>query len=511
MSVAGTLRSDSGTLKSSVALNTPTRGPLALTSPVNWLQNFREDVQKALDEKRCRSMTLNECKEAIERIYESKVIANDKASQGIGNIPMETMEQHVYRNYEKKYGLRTLAVEHAGTLLRAVEEYAVEDSDVCIFEKIFRNEIEEDFRLVQKELVSSIRDLTMVQLMGRYPTKDTTMINALLEQKMHSGFVYEDEWRDMVNYLYNANDSATLCLLLKKQAQLIRERENETPAFSASSVQFSGTNNTVNSPFNSTNSSSNNNGNSAMLSPTSPVILNKTSLTTKISGAVRVPVVPNSPDSASQPGASRSVLSASFVVGVPSTARHSSDSVGSGVIGYNKGKVKDVKRLGYASPTLTISAKDPSLRSRKDMLSLPFPLFVKIIQDFQLRTHQEYLSTCLQLFRDCDRDVDGVLNAAEFREFYNLLRRAVPGLGRHETEEDELRDLLSMMKQLDPHETDRFIFSGAVACLQQRPAQPQQQQQNQRWAYKLVSLIPSEKYYIMRFELVRVRFKKYIS
>ena len=63
----------------------------------------------------------------MERLYESKAVANDKAMQvshptlpylpsvseltwksaavqGVGNIPMETLEQHTYRSMEKKYG-----------------------------------------------------------------------------------------------------------------------------------------------------------------------------------------------------------------------------------------------------------------------------------------------------------------------------------------------------------------------------------------------------------------------
>jgi hypothetical protein len=467
MNMSVSIRSETGSMKSSVALNTPVRGPLSLIAPVNWLASFREDVQRALDEGKCRSMTLKECKEAIEKIYESKVVANEKAMQGIGNIPMETMEQHVYRNYEKKYGLRTLAVEHAGTLLKAVEEYAHDDNDVCIFQKIFRNEVEEDFRLVQKELVQAIRDLAVVQLMGRFPTKDTVTINNLLEQKMNSGVIYEDEWRDMVSYLYNANDASTLCLMLKKQAQLLRDRDNEIPTFTATLQSPSGGSGAATSPRNMAATG----GTLGTMPPTSPVVLNKGLIPHKITGPARVSTAnPNSPDS-SQDGLNKTALSASFVLGVPSVARHSGDRYGSGQLGFDRNKTKDIKRLGYASSTLKIDVKDPNTRSRKDMLSLPFPMFVKIIQDFQLRTHQEYLVNCQEIFRQYDTDVDGVLNAAEFREFYRSLRRVVPSLGRHDTEEDELRDFLAMIKQLDPHETDRVIYSSAVACLQQRSGQ----------------------------------------
>ena len=53
-----------------------------------------------------------------------------QALQGIGNIPMETIEQHTYRSMEKRYGLRNLAVEHVGMLLQVLKDIAL-DTVVC--------------------------------------------------------------------------------------------------------------------------------------------------------------------------------------------------------------------------------------------------------------------------------------------------------------------------------------------------------------------------------------------
>ena len=53
-----------------------------------------------------------------------------------GNVPLETMEQHVFRTYEAKYGLRSIAVEHAGALLRSLLKHSSADNevrgDVCV-------------------------------------------------------------------------------------------------------------------------------------------------------------------------------------------------------------------------------------------------------------------------------------------------------------------------------------------------------------------------------------------
>jgi len=43
---------------------------------------------------------------------------------------LETMEQHVFRTYEAKYGLRSIAVEHAGALLRSLLKHSSADNEV---------------------------------------------------------------------------------------------------------------------------------------------------------------------------------------------------------------------------------------------------------------------------------------------------------------------------------------------------------------------------------------------
>jgi hypothetical protein len=70
--------------RSQSGLNATQKGGLSIVAPVNWLLLFRAEVQKALDEGRCREMTLNEVTETVQKLYQSKVIANEKASRGIG-------------------------------------------------------------------------------------------------------------------------------------------------------------------------------------------------------------------------------------------------------------------------------------------------------------------------------------------------------------------------------------------------------------------------------------------
>jgi len=76
------INSSNNSINRSLNNNNSNKGSLALTAPINWLYIFRKDIQKAIDENRCRDITINECKETINKIYESKVISNEKAMKG---------------------------------------------------------------------------------------------------------------------------------------------------------------------------------------------------------------------------------------------------------------------------------------------------------------------------------------------------------------------------------------------------------------------------------------------
>ena len=181
-------------------------------------------------------------------------------------------------------------------------------------------------------------------------------------------------------------------------------------------------------------------------------------------------------------------LSASYTVGVPHTARHSQELYGSsGVIPYDRERVRDQKRLGYSSSTLKISTKDPLKVARERQLRLSCAAFVGIILDFQLQSHREYLSLFVKSFRDIDRDVDGVLSQREFGALFLALRRHAQQRERAtgafsltqtqtqaqsqsqttERESEEEREMVrALLNELDPLQSDRIPFSTAVVCLQ---------------------------------------------
>jgi len=209
-----------------------------------WLINFRTELQKALDnvkengrDCRTRMLSFNETLDLVDKFYETKKQLNTKcgkpqlkSSAGAAVAVFETMEQHVYHSYEKKYGLRSLALEHCSMFISALELYSDNEKsanyncpqysnvDIRVFNKILKNELDENFHEIHLQLSKSIRDLIVLHIMNRYPNKTQEAVQELLDKKLN-GVINSEEWTDIVNYLYNGEDARSLLLQLKRAAK----------------------------------------------------------------------------------------------------------------------------------------------------------------------------------------------------------------------------------------------------------------------------------------------------
>lgn len=110
--------------------------------------------------KNIKILTKKNMHDLIESIYESKT-SYDKKCVEI-RMPKETMEQHMYTFLNQKFGLKNLIIEWATSIINGIKMYANEEPDICLFGKILRNEIEEDYRVIFKKLKGSIYDLLIV-------------------------------------------------------------------------------------------------------------------------------------------------------------------------------------------------------------------------------------------------------------------------------------------------------------------------------------------------------------
>jgi hypothetical protein len=96
-------------IKSNTKNTSITKSPASpITNNSNWLINFRSDIQKLIDIGTIRPISKNECKEILEKIYNSKketnlkllnlITTNANINTNTNNI--ETLEQYFYHYFE---------------------------------------------------------------------------------------------------------------------------------------------------------------------------------------------------------------------------------------------------------------------------------------------------------------------------------------------------------------------------------------------------------------------------
>ncbi|CAD8178548.1 unnamed protein product [Paramecium octaurelia] len=159
-----------------------------------------------------RHLTLKQLKDVINEIYESKQKFDQKCADS--KLPRETMEQHMYTFLNQKYGLKSLIIEWATSIINALKKYSAEDNDVAVFGKILRNECDEEFRFVQTQVKNTMQELLKMYLRGKFPLKHQAEIKEMLNQRIN-GQLYEEEAVDIIKYMYNQEDSELLLNKLK--------------------------------------------------------------------------------------------------------------------------------------------------------------------------------------------------------------------------------------------------------------------------------------------------------
>jgi hypothetical protein len=289
-----------------------------------------------------RNISLKQLKDHVDGIYTSKLKFDQKCSAA--HLPRETLEQHMYTYLNQRYGLKALIVEHASAIIKAVNKCSAQDNDVAVFGKILRNEVDEEFRFVQQQLKQTVKELLRVYLKGKHPMKRDSDIGDMLERRVNqaSGVeVQEEEWTDIIKYMYNHQDSLSLVVMVK---DLCRQR--------AKQQQFSST------------------------------------------------------------------------VGDDGTGRRR-------------------KTTGGHAGT-----------KRSEAMAIPFPMFLKVLLDFQLHGHDRFLAPFRVLFRQVDADRNGVVNEHEFR----LLLRKIDSAKSEE-------EIGAMLSKVDPYDNQHITFSESVTCL----------------------------------------------
>ncbi|KAL9655108.1 hypothetical protein ABK040_008889 [Willaertia magna] len=171
-----------------------------------------------------KALSLRQLKEIIEEIYISKQKFDEKCAET--KLPKETLEQHLYTYLNQKYGLKNLILDWASAIIQGVKRYSREDNDVAVFGKILRNEIDEEFRIVQKQLKDTVYELLRIFLRGKYAKKVDSEIQTMINQRVN-GELHEEEWVDIVKYMYNKEDSVNVIIKVQEAIQLLQIKQSK--------------------------------------------------------------------------------------------------------------------------------------------------------------------------------------------------------------------------------------------------------------------------------------------
>ena len=138
-------------------------------------------------------------------------------------LPNETLEQYMYTFLNNKYGLKNLVIDWASAIINAIKLYSNEDCDIKLFGKILKNEQEEDSRKILIKLKDNIAELLEYYYKTKHPFKPQKEIKKTMNEKKN-GVLLEEEWKGIIYYLYNDEDSQ---IIENKIMEFIQEQNNK--------------------------------------------------------------------------------------------------------------------------------------------------------------------------------------------------------------------------------------------------------------------------------------------
>ncbi|CAD8081062.1 unnamed protein product [Paramecium sonneborni] len=97
--------------------------------------------------------------------------------------------------------------------------------------------------------------------------------------------------------------------------------------------------------------------------------------------------------------------------------------------------------------------------NEKEKSKIEFSIFQKVILDFQMKSHEKYLSKFIQHFRQLDQDQNGIIDENEFRQLITDLN-----IGSNDF------DIQRYLNKIDPYNNQQITFSQCVQLFSQEQA-----------------------------------------
>lgn len=159
-----------------------------------------------------RTLSKEAMMEIINEIYKSKTFCDAKNIQS--NLPIETLEQHMYHYLNNKYGLKNITVEMAAKIIEGVKNYSKKNSEICLFGMILRNELEENSINIAEQIKLILNESLIFFLKSIHKFKDIGEINEIAS-KIRNGFIDEDIWVNIIELVFAKDKNE--CEIVKKK------------------------------------------------------------------------------------------------------------------------------------------------------------------------------------------------------------------------------------------------------------------------------------------------------
>lgn len=138
-----------------------------------------------------KMITLNNLLELVDEIFNAKIHQIESAEKNDLKIN-ETFEKFIYYYYTQKFGIKKITLEKTFLLINSVNIYAKKNSLILLFQKLYRNELDEKNILIANKLKKIIEE----------------MFNYLKSiRKIDKNNLDEDIIKLIINFIYSRNKS----------------------------------------------------------------------------------------------------------------------------------------------------------------------------------------------------------------------------------------------------------------------------------------------------------------
>jgi hypothetical protein len=181
-----------------------------------WSQGFGTGQQSI------RKLTLKQLLDLIHCILISKEKHNIQVMQSHGTMCKETMEQHLYTFLNQRFGLQNLIVDYASAILKACHSFYQQNNQIAMFLHLLQNKIDENFIQIQKNLQKTLVFLLKAFFQAKFPLKTEQALLEMVKNRLENN-IYQEEWTNIVQYLYDPMDTQVLIRLLQREAAHLKQ------------------------------------------------------------------------------------------------------------------------------------------------------------------------------------------------------------------------------------------------------------------------------------------------